>query len=188
MYSITRLTIIFISLLFVLNAKGQNNAPEFETGIATAGSEAFYLGGYSRYRVPISQGKNYFSFGVGLTYYFDFKGESYEKSYLKKDVDMRLIPNIFIAYDVNVGNFNFGIEVPIGTSIAITKGTLINERVNFERSYSNTEFLPHFGIGLSARYRLNEYNKIGVYGFADLLKDDAWSPPMTGIGWTRVLK
>ncbi|MEM8523386.1 MAG: hypothetical protein AAGG68_02025 [Bacteroidota bacterium] len=188
MYSITRLITVSLFSLFAMLAKGQNNAPEFETGIAAAGSEAFYLGGYSKYRTPISQGKNYFSFGIGMTYYFDFKGESYEKSYLKNDVDVRLIPNVFIAYDVNVKDFNFAIEVPIGASIAITKGTLVNERVNFERSYSNTEILPYFGLGLSARYRLNDYNKIGLYGFLDILKDNAWSPPMTGIGWTRVLK
>ncbi|MEN0049329.1 MAG: hypothetical protein AAF806_19875 [Bacteroidota bacterium] len=177
-----------VFLFFALYANGQNSAPEFETGIAIAGSEAFYLGGYSKYRAPISEGKNYFSFSIGLTYYFDFRGESYEKSYLKKDVDMRLIPNVFIAYDVNLKDFNFAIEVPIGASIAIARGTLVNERVGFERDYKNVDFLPHFGIGLSARYRLNASNKIGLYGFMDILKDDAWSPPMTGIGWTRVLE
>lgn len=43
-------------------------------------------------------------------------------------------------------------EVPVGTSIAITKGTLINERVGFKRDYSNTELFWHYSLAFSPKY------------------------------------
>ena len=165
----------------------QQNFNEFEVGGAIAGAEALYYGMYSRYNIALTQTKHYFKAGVGLTVYFDFKGESTSQAKLKNDVDMRIIPHFYLGYNFNIKRFDVSLELPIGTSIAITKGTLVNERIGFERTYSNTEYLWHYGLALSTKYRINNKNKIGLYGFAPLVKDYAWSSPLVGIGWTRVL-
>lgn len=182
--------IVFLCLVKTTVAQedslSQNNR-ELEVGVAIAGSEALYYGVYSKYDFALTQSKHYLKAGVGLTAYFDFKGESTSQAKLKNDVDMRIIPYIYLGYNFNFKRFNVSLEIPVGTSIAITKGKLINERIGFERSYSNTEYLWHYGIALSAKYRLNDKNKIGFYAVVPLVKDVAWSSPMVGIGWTRKL-
>lgn len=163
------------------------NATELEVGIASAGSEAAYYGVYSKINYPLSDSKNYFYGGFGLTIYADFNGESEEQSYLKNDVDMRIIPNLFLGYNITLNKFNIAFELPIGTSIAITKGKLVNTKVDFEREYLSKNFLWHYGIGISTKYQAFDKNKIGLYGFLPLVEDDAWSPPMLGLSWIKDL-
>ena len=165
----------------------QNNS-EFEVGGAIAGFEAFYYGMYTKYNIALTQTKHYLKSGVGLTMYFDFKGESTSQAKLKDDVDMRIIPYFYLGYNFTFNRFDILLELPIGTSVAITKGTLVNERIGFERTYSNTEYLWHYGIALSAKYSINGKNKIGLYGFIPLVVDIAWTSPMIGFGWTKSIK
>lgn len=191
MCSITRFFKVLL-LLCIANTtftqEIQQNNSEFEGGIAIAGAEAFYYGFYSKYNIALSQTKHYFKTGIGLTTYFDFKGESTSQAYLKNDVDMRIIPYFYVGYNFSFDRFDIAFELPLGTSIAVTKGTLVNERIGFERTYSNTEYLWHYGIGLSTKYKIRDNNKIGLYGFLPLIKDFAWSSPLVGIGWTRTIK
>ena len=159
----------------------RQNYNEFEVGGAVAGAEAFYYGVYSKYNIALTKSKHYLKAGVGLTMYFDFKGESTSQAKLKDDVDMRIIPYFYIGYNFNFNRFDVSLELPIGTSIAITKGTLVNERIGFERTYSNTEYLWHYGLALSTKYSIDNKNKIGLYGFIPMIKDIAWTSPMIGI-------
>ena len=117
----------------------------------------------------------------------DRKGESESLAYLKKAIDMRIIPAVHLGYSLNFKNLQLNFEVPIGTSIALTKGTLVNERVAFKRDYSNTELFWHYGIAFSPKYRLNKANQIGLYGFLPLVPDKASSGYLYGIGWTKSL-
>ena len=175
--------LFMLSISSVLGQQVRNNN-ELEIGGVIAGDEAFYYGFYSKYNVALTQSKHYLKGGIGLTIYFDFKGESTSQAKLKNDVDMRIIPYVFLGYNFNFNRFDLGIEVPIGASIAITKGTLVNEQIGFERTYSNTEILWHYGLALSVKYRINGKNKIGLYSFLPLVKDLAWTAPVLGIGWT----
>ncbi len=193
MYLIIRnvLTFIFLSLLKISFAQEQEvrqNGSEFEIGGIVADGEAFYYGVYSKYDIAITQSKHYLKAGIGLTMYFDFKGETTSQAKLKDDVDMRIIPYVYVGYNFNFKRFDISLELPIGTSIAITKGTLINERIGFKRSYSNTEYFWYFGVAVSTKYSINDKNKIGIYGSLPLVKDIAWSSPMIGIGWTIKLE
>lgn len=178
--------VCFINTTFAQETRQNNH--EFEVGGAIAGAEAFYYGTYSKYHIALTQSKHYLIAGIGLTVYFDFKGESTSQAYLKNDVDMRIIPYFYIGYNFTFNRFDILIELPIGTSIAVTKGTLVNERIGFERTYSNTEYLWHYGLALSTKYSVNDNNKIGFYGFMPMVKDLAWTSPMIGIGWTRKLE
>ena len=181
-------TVLFLYLANINFAQEtRQNFNEFEVGGAIAGAEAFYYGMYSRYNIALTQNKHYFKAGVGLTAYFDFKGESTSQAKLKNDVDVRIIPHFYLGYNFNIKRFDIALELPIGTSIAITKGTLVNDRIGFERTYSSTEYLWHYGIGLSTKYRIKVANKIGLNLFLPLVKDYAWSSPMVGVGWTSVL-
>lgn len=191
MYLIIRNIWVLFSLCLVNTTFAQEtrqNNSEFEVGGAIAGSEAFYYGAYSKYNIALTQSKNYLKTGIGLTVYFDFKGETTSQAYLKNDVDMRIIPYFYAGYNFTLNRFDISVELPIGTSIAITKGTLVNERIGFERTYSNTEYLWHYGLALSTKYSINDKNKIGFYGFFPLVKDFAWTSPLVGIGWTRTFK
>ncbi len=191
MYSIIRnLNVLFflgiVNITIAQETPRKNN--EFEVGVALAGDEATYYGVYSKFDITLTPSKHYLKAGVGLTTYFDFSGESSSQAYLKKDVDMRIIPYLYLGYNFSFNRFNISIELPLGTSIAVTKGTLVNEKIGFERAYSNTEYLWHYGIGLSAKYKINDHNKIGFYGFYPLIKDFAWTAPLVGIGWSRMIK
>lgn len=192
MYLIIRnvLTLMFLCLLnasFAQEQEVRQNGDEFEIGGIVADGEAFYYGVYSKYDIAITQSKHYLKAGIGLTMYFDFKGETTSQVKLKDDVDMRIISYFYIGYNFTFNRFNVSLELPIGTSIAITEGTLVNERIGFEQSYSNTEYFWHYGVALSTKYGINDKNKIGLYGSLPLVKDIAWSSPMIGIGWTRKL-
>jgi len=187
MYSIIRNLVVLFFLCLANTTfaqKSPQNNSEFEVGGAIAGAEALYYGFYSRYSVPITKTNHYLKAGIGLTAYFDFKGESTNQAYLKDDIDMRIIPYFYLGYNFTFNRFDVSLELPIGTSIAITKGTLVNENIGFERTYSNAEFLWHYGLALSTKYSINNKNKVGLYGFMPLVKDLAWTSPMTGIGWT----
>lgn len=189
MYLIHR--ILFVVCFFLASSSygqdGQRNFNELEIGVVAAGAEAAYYGAYSKVNYNFSDKSNYFYAGIGLTIYADFRGEIAEQSKLENDVDMRIIPNVYLGYNVSWNKFDFGIEMPIGTSIAITRGKLVNTRVGFEREYSNSEFLLHYGLGFSVKYQLPSDNKIGIYTFQPILKDGAWSPPTYGLSWTNLL-
>ncbi len=191
MYSIIRaLKVLFflciVDITIAQEVSLENN--EFEAGIALAGDEATYYGVYSKFDIVLTPSKHGLKAGVGLTTYFDFTGESSRQAYLKKDVDMRIISYLYLGYDFLFNRFNISIELPLGVSIAVTKGTLVNEKIGFERAYSNTEYLWHYGIGLSTKYRINATNKIGFCGFYPLVKDFAWTAPLVGIGWSQMIK
>jgi len=184
----SRLSIIFIFCLSANLLLGQDEMKkpiELELGIAGAGAEAGYLGLYSKVNYPLSHSKKYFYGGFGLTIYADFIGEIEARSKLRNDVDMRIIPNLFIAHNTTMKNFDVSVEIPIGISLAITKGTLVNTNVNFEREYSNTEVLWHYGLASSIKYKVSNKSKIGFYLFSSLVIDKAWSPPMIGLSWVK---
>ena len=190
MYLITRAIIFSLFLFSGLFAFSQEktsalNFNELEIGVAAANAEAFYFGIYGKYSIPLTQKKHHFRTGVSLTTYADFKGESTDQAYLNNDVDMRLIPAVYIGYNFRFRRLGFALEIPFGTSIAITKGILVNERIGFERKYSNTEILWHYGIALTMNFKLNGGNKLDIHGFMPLVKDIAWSSPLIGVGWIK---
>jgi hypothetical protein len=166
--------------------KENQNSNSVEIGFIVAGNEAIYYGGYGKFTMPLSQTKHYFTLGASLTSYFDFKGESTSEAYLKNDVDMRVLPNLVAGYSLNFKKFQLNLEIPIGLSIAITKGTLVNEKIGFEREYSNTEFFFNYGIALAPKYKINEKNLIGLYGFLPLVSDKAQSGYQFGVNWTMI--
>lgn len=158
-----------------------------ELGAHVAGYETLFYGGSAKFIAPVTQHKHYPTLGLALTIYADLKGESEAGAFLKNDVDMRIIPAVLLGYSFNFRRMQFNVEVPIGSSIAITRGTLINERIGFKRAYSNTEVLWHYGLAFSPKIRLNQKNQLGLYGFLPLVPDKAWSGYLFGIGWTRTL-
>ena len=185
--AIRKITIIYLYLavntLYSQNEKINNNS--LEIGVIAAGDEALYYGGYSKYSMPLSQNKHHFTLSLSLTAYFDFKGESEPEAYLKNDIDMRLIPTMNIGYSLNFNKIQLNFEVPIGFSFAITKGTLVNERIGFERDFSNKETFFNYGFSFSPKYKINSSNSIGLYGFLPLINDKAQSGYQFGIGWTK---
>ena len=188
MYLKSRIIIVSLCVLFCEQAFAQNegvNHHSLETGLLVAGAETLFYGANCKYIMPLSQKKHYPTFGINLSMYFDVKGESESGAYLKNDVDMRIIPAVQLGYALNFKRLQLNFELPVDSSVAITKGTLINERVDFERSYSNTEFLWHYGLAFSPKYRLNKTNQIGLHAFLPLVPDKAWSGYQYGIGWTK---
>ena len=187
MYLIIKQFYIFVFILLNFSAFSQQeqdeNFNQLEFGFVYATAEANYYGLFGKYSFPITKKKNHFRIGVSFTSYFDFVGESEPNAELTNDVDMRLIPAVFIGYNFRLNKFNFSLEVPVGTSIAITKGTLENTNIGFTRSYSNKDIFWHFGGSAVIRYAINKKNEIGLYVFVPLLKDIAWSLPPFGIGW-----
>ncbi|GGZ32520.1 hypothetical protein GCM10007049_27520 [Echinicola pacifica] len=181
---------IFLGLctLVLTNVYAQKeiqNSNSMEIGFTVAGIESVYYGGYGKFTVPLSQKRHYFTLGASLTSYFDFKGESTSEAYLKNDVDMRILPNLVAGYSLNFKKFQFNLEIPIGLSIAITKGTIVNEKIGFEREYSNQEIFFNYGITFSPKYRINNTNQIGLYVFQPLVQDKAQSGYQFGINWTK---
>jgi hypothetical protein len=69
-------------------------------------------------------------------------------------------------------------------SVAITKGTLVNEKIGFEKAYSNTEVFFNYGVLFAPKYRINSKNQIGLYAFLPFISDKAQSGYQFGIGWT----
>lgn len=191
MYLTIRIALCIAGLCLLFDyAQAQNeplNNNAVEWGLNFAGDETLFYGGNSKFIMPLSQRKHYPTFSISLTMYFDFKGESEPLAYLKKSVDMRIIPAIHLGYSFNFKRMQFNLEVPVGTSIAISKGTLINERAGFERDYSDTEMLWHYGVAFLPKYRLNDKNQIGLNVFYPLVPDKTWSGYLYGIGWTRTI-
>lgn len=189
MYLVIKKSIIVICIIFYCNTifcqnKSINNN-SVEVGLIVAGDEAIYYGAYGKYSMPLSQNKHHFTLGFSLTAYFDFKGESEPMAYLKNDIDMRLLPSIGLGYSLNFNRFQFNFEIPVGASIAITKGILVNERAGFEREYSNKEVFLNYGVLFAPKYKIDNSTSIGVYGFLPLLDDKAQSGYQIGIGWTK---
>lgn len=180
------ITLLHLLLLFKVTAQQEfHNFKSVETGLIIAGSETMYYGAFVKYNIPLSQNKHYFYLAPALTAYFDFKGESTGDAYLENDVDMRIIPTINPGYALNLGKFQLNLEVPLGMSIAVTKGTLVNERIGFEQSYSNKEVFFNYGIQFAPKFRISQKNWIGLSAFLPLVKDKAQSGYQIGVGWTR---
>ena len=183
--SVVLISLFFFStVLFSQSTKTNQNA--LETGIIGAGDESLYYGGYGKYIIPISQRKHHFMLALSLAAYFDFKGESEKEAYLKNDFDMRLIPTINIGYSLNFKKVQLNFEIPVGVSLAITKGTLVNEKIGFERDFSNKEVFFNYGFSFSPKYKINNTNSIGLYSFLPLQK--AQSGYQIGIGWTKTFR
>ncbi|WKB82921.1 hypothetical protein QYR09_07740 [Cellulophaga lytica] len=163
----------------------KTNSNNLEIGVLAAGDEALYYGGYSKYTTPLSQNKHHFTLAFSIVAYFDFKGESEPNATLKNDIDMRLLPTINFGYSLNFNSVQINFEVPVGASIAITKGTLLNKKIGFKKTYSNTETFFNYGLSFSPKYKLNSYNSIGIYSFIPLVSDKAQSGYQIGIGWTK---
>jgi hypothetical protein len=178
------ISICFLTVFSTLYAQKTNNS-SLELGILVAGDEALYYGGYSKYTIPLSQNKHHFTLGVSAVAYFDFSGESEPEAYLKNDIDMRLITTLNIGYSLNFNKIQLNFEVPVGASFAITKGTLKNERIGFERDFSNNETFLNYGLSFLPKYKLNNSNSIGLYTFFPLVDDKAQSGFQFGIGWTK---
>jgi hypothetical protein len=178
--------ITIIGLLSISNTlyaqKTNNNS--LEVGVLGAGDESLYYGGYSKFIVPLSDKTNHFTISFALTAYFDFKGESEPDAYLVDDIDMRLIPTVNFGYSLNFNKVQLNFEVPVGLSYAHTKGTLVNERIGFERDYSNNEVFFNYGFSFSPKYKINNSNSIGITTFLPFIKDKAQSGYQIGIGWT----
>jgi hypothetical protein len=185
MYSIIRIITIIglLSISNTLDAQKTNNN-SLELGVLGAGDESLYYGGYSKFIVPLSNKTNHFTISFALTAYFDFKGESEPNAYLVDDIDMRLIPTFNFGYSLNFNKVQLNFEVPIGLSYAHTKGTLVNERIGFERDYSNNEVFFNYGFSFSPKYKINNSNSIGLTTFLPFIKDKAQSGYQIGIGWT----
>ena len=173
-----------LTLNNVYAQKENHNSIEF--GLIAAGDETLFYGGYGKFTMPLSQKKHYFTLGASLTSYFDFKGESTSESYLKNDVDMRILPNLVVGYALNFKKFQLNFEIPVGMSIAFTKGTLVNKKIGFERQYSNKEIFFNYGFALVPKYKINKKNLIGMYGFLPLVSDKAQSGYQFRVNWTMI--
>ncbi|MBU2973715.1 hypothetical protein [Zobellia sp. B3R18] len=179
-------TMVIILFLFFGSAlcAQKTNGNSIEIGVLAAGDEALYYGAYGKCTLPLSQNKHHFTLGFSMVAYFDFKGESEPDAYLKNDVDMRLIPTANFGYTLNFNKIQLSAEVPIGVSFASTKGTLVNERIGFEKDFSNNETFFNYGLSFSPKYKLSSTSSLGLYSFFPLVSDKAQSGYQIGIGWT----
>lgn len=164
---------------------GALNRNSLELGILVAGDETIFYGANTKFIVPLSQKRHYPTLSFSLTTYFDLKGESESGAYLKNDVDMRIIPAVNPGYSFNFRRVQLNLELSVGASVAITKGSLINERIGFSRDYSKTALLWHYGMAFSPKYRLNKRNQVGLNGFLPLVQDKARTGYLFGVGWTK---
>jgi hypothetical protein len=186
-----RIRIIFLGayILTCSNIYSQNieqrNRNSIEIGLGVAGAETLFYGLYGKYSLPLSQMKHHFTFGLALNVFNDFKGESTNESFLKNDVDMRIIPSLNFGYSLNFKRFQLNLELPVGASVAITQGTLVNRRIGFERDYSNKEIFWYYGLSFLPKYRIDNNNQIGLFLFMPLASDKTQSGYQVGIGWTR---
>jgi len=170
-------------LLSSQNRKTNNNS--LEIGAIAAGAEELYYGGYTKYTLPLSQNKHHFTVALSLAAYFDFNGESEPEAYLKNDIDMRILPTLNLGYSLNFNRVQLNFELPVGLSLATTKGTLVNEKIGFERDYYNKETFLNYGVSFSPKFKINKTNSIGLYGFFPLVNDLAQSGYQMGINWTK---
>lgn len=176
------------SMLFfgAVNAQDvHKNHNSLEIGLNVAGAEALYYGANAKFIMPLSQKKHHSIFVLSLTSYADLKGESEAEAYLRNDMDIRIIPALHLGYSLNFKRLQLNFELPIGASIAITKGRIINEKAGFKRDFSNQEIFLHYGVAFSPKYRINQKYQIGIYGFLPLVSDKARSGYVFGIGLSR---
>ena len=190
MYFQIKKTLLILTLFITSIAYAQDitNKKTIDLGLNFAGDETIFYGAYGKFSTPLSQKKHHFITGVSLTSYFDFKGESTEGAVLKDDIDTRIIPSIFLGYSFNFKKIKLNFEIPIGASFAITKGKLVNEKIGFERDFSNKEVFLNYGVVINPKYQLNNQNYIGLYAFFPLIKDKAQSGYQFGVGWTIRIK
>jgi hypothetical protein len=190
MYFQIKKAIYLFTLLMtsIVAAQDITNEKAIDLGLNVAGDETIFFGAYGKFSMPLSQKKHHFITGVSLITYFDFKGESSEEAFLKDDIDMRIIPSIYLGYSLNFKKIQLNLEIPIGACFAITKGTLVNEKFGFERSFSNKEVFLNYGVVIHPKYQLNNQNYIGIYAFFPLIEDKAQSGYQYGIGWTQKIK
>ena len=190
MYFQIKKTLLIFTLFITSIAYAQDttNKKTIDLGLNLAGDETIFYGAYGKFSIPLSQKKHHFITGGSLTAYCDFKGESNEGAVLKDDIDMRIIPSIFLGYSFNFKKIKLNFEIPIGASFAITKGTLVNERIGFERDFSNKEIFLSYGVAVNPKYKLNNKNYIGLYAFLPLIEDRAQSGYQFGIVWTKKIK
>jgi hypothetical protein len=184
----TKIIITLLHLLIVTEIIAQNKSntnKSIEAGFLVAGNETIFYGSYVKYNIPLSYNKNFFYIAPSITAYFDFKGESTSQAYLKNALDMRILLTINPGYSLNSGKFQINLEVPIGISVAITKGTLVNEKIDFQQDYSNREIFFNYGVQLSPKFRVDQKNLISLSAFLPLVKDKAQSGYQLGLGWTR---
>jgi len=163
MYFQIKKTLLIVTLFItsIASAQDTTNKKTIDFGLNIAGDETIFYGVYGKYSIPLSQKKHHFITGVSLTTYFDFIGESTAEAYLKDDIDMRIIPNIFLGYSLNFKKIQINFEIPIGASFAITKGTLVNEKIGFERDFSNKEVFLNYGAIINPKYQIGI--QIGLY-------------------------
>lgn len=186
MYLKIRITIVFVLVLYKIHAQhALHNNKSIETNFIVAGSETLFYGVSGKYIMPLSQNKHYFYIAPSIVTYFDFKGESTSDAYLKHDVDTRIVPTINPGFAINFRKLQVNFEVPLGASIAITKGTLVNDRLGFEQDYSTTEIFLNYGVLVAPKFRLNSLNQIGLHAFLPLIQDKAQSGYQFGVGWSR---
>jgi hypothetical protein len=189
MYSQNKTIIFSLLVLTGFTIYGQNekkrNNNSVEIGFNLAGKETVFYGIYSKYSIPLSQRRHHPTMSLTLMIYNDFKGESTSEAYLINDIDMRIIPSLNLGYSVNFKKIQLNLEAQIGSSIAITQGTLVNQKIGFERDYSNKEVFWHYGLSFSPKYRINKLNQIGIFTFVPLVIDKAQSGYQLGIGWTK---
>jgi len=187
----TNTTLLFMMFSLLLNKvnaqQEQQNWSSLEVGAIVAGNETIFYGGYGKLTKPFSQRKHHFFGGISLAAYADFKGESSAEAYLQKDFDARILPCVSVGYTVNFNRFQLSAEIPVGASFAITKGTLVNEKYDFEHSYSNKEVFFNTGIIVSPKFAINDRNCIGLHGVLPLVRDKAQSGFQFGVNWTRKL-
>lgn len=180
------ITLLHLFILTEIIAQNKSNTNKsIEAGILVAGNETIFYGSYVKYNIPLSYNKNFFYIAPTITAYFDFKGESTSQAYLKNALDMRILLTINPSYSFNSGKFQINLEVPIGISVAITKGTLVNEKIGFQQDYSNREIFFNYGVQLSPKFRVDQKNLIGLSIFLPLVKDKAQSGYQLGLSWTR---
>ena len=175
----------FLILTEIIAQNKSNTNKSIEAGFLVAGNETIFYGSYVKYNIPLSYNKNFFYIAPTITAYFDFKGESTSQAYLKNTLDMRILLTINPGYSFNSGKFQINLEVPIGISVAITKGTLVNQKIGFQQDYSNREIFFNYGVQLSPKFRVDQKNLIGLSTFLPLVKDKAQSGYQLGLNWTR---
>ena len=72
------------------------NKNSLEIDVLAVRDETLYYGGHSKYSISFSQNQHHCAISFSLSTYFDFKGESEPKAYLKNDIDMRITPTVNI--------------------------------------------------------------------------------------------
>lgn len=183
---------LILSLTFSLNLSAQSNNKiglELDLGAVAGQGEVFYYGANTRVNATFRQwGNHYPTIGIGVQVYANFTGEIDAQTQLQNDVDMRIIPALYLGYGIIFNKFNIKFEIPVGVNITVTKGKLINEKIGFERNFNHSTVLPHVGAALHLQYQLHPKHRLGVFGFYPFTKDLAWSVPLGGLYWSYLLR